>query len=153
MSRSGYMDDCGFDGPEEQWAHICYRGAVQSALRGKRGQAALREALAALDAMPVKELAKDSLQTEQGSVCTLGALGTVRGLDIMKLDPENWDAVAAAFGIAPAMVREIVFENDENNILDRWDAAHNCWIRESPAQRWQRMRAWIAGQIREVVPA
>lgn len=51
MSRSGYVDDmC------DQWALIRYRGAVSSAIRGKRGQAFLREMLAALDAMPEKRL-------------------------------------------------------------------------------------------------
>lgn len=44
MSRSGYNDDC--DG----WALIRWRGAVNSAINGKRGQAFLRELVAALDA-------------------------------------------------------------------------------------------------------
>lgn len=56
MSRSGYVDDmC------DQWAMICYRGAVSSAIRGRRGQAFLREMLAALDAMPEKRLISGAL--------------------------------------------------------------------------------------------
>jgi len=47
MSRSGYSDDC-----DDQWSLICWRGAVKSAIRGKRGQAFLKEMLAALDALP-----------------------------------------------------------------------------------------------------
>ena len=45
MSRSGYSDD------DEDGRLAMWRGAVQSAIRGKRGQAALRELLTALDAM------------------------------------------------------------------------------------------------------
>jgi hypothetical protein len=41
MSRSGYSDDC--DG----WALIRWRGAVNSAIKGRRGQQALREIVAA----------------------------------------------------------------------------------------------------------
>ena len=47
MSRSGYTDDYD-DGYE--WANIRWRGAVKSAIRGKRGQATLK---AILDAMAV----------------------------------------------------------------------------------------------------
>jgi len=56
MSRSGYVDDM-----SDEWAAIRYRGAVSSAVRGKRGQAFLREMLAALDAMPEKRLAAGAL--------------------------------------------------------------------------------------------
>lgn len=37
MSRSGYTDE------DDIWAMIRWRGAVTSAIRGKRGQQALRE--------------------------------------------------------------------------------------------------------------
>lgn len=46
MSRSGYSDDCDDPLQEGRW-----RAAVNSAIRGKRGQAFLREALAALVAV------------------------------------------------------------------------------------------------------
>jgi hypothetical protein len=45
MSRSGYSDDC--SGREL----VLWRGAVASALRGRRGQAFLRELVDALDAV------------------------------------------------------------------------------------------------------
>ncbi len=133
MSRSGYSDDC--DG----WALIRWRGAVTAATRSKRGQAMLRDLLAALDAMPEKALVADSLVTADGEFCALGALGAVRGLDLKALDPEDAKAVAQAFGVAPALVKEIVFEND------------NDWgyylQKEHPAARWGRMRAWVASQL------
>ena len=68
MSRSGYIDD--FD---DQWSLICWRGAVKSAIRGKRGQSFLRELRDALDAMPIKKLISDDL-VRDGEVCAIGAV-------------------------------------------------------------------------------
>lgn len=130
MSRSGYHDD------HEQWQLIRWRGAVKSALRGRRGQAALREILSALDALPNKRLAADSLQNEKGEFCTLGALGRARGLDMSELDPEDMETVAGTLGVADAMAREIVYQNDDANSP-----------LESPERRFSRMRAWVAGLI------
>ncbi|WAL80993.1 hypothetical protein OYT13_15970 [Pandoraea sp. XJJ-1] len=72
-----------------------------------------------MDAMPDKVLAADSLVNADGEFCTLGVLGHARGLNMEPLDPEDPDAVAEAFNIAPAMAREIVYENDE--ALYPWD--------------------------------
>jgi hypothetical protein len=132
VTRSGYRDDC-----DDNWSLIMWRGAVTSSLRGKRGQAFLREMVAALDAMPVKALTFDSLRAADGAVCALGAVATARGMDVAPLDPENYDAVAGAFGLSSAMVREIVYMNDE------W-----AWSSEPPKQRWQRMRDWAQGWIK-----
>lgn len=132
MSRSGYSDDC--DG----WDLIRWRGAVSSAIKGTRGQAFLRELLTALDAMKDKRLISNELQDMDGEFCTIGVLGHARGIDMAKLDPDDREAVAAAFGIAPALAAEIVFENDE------W-----CYFqREEPEDRWMRMRNWVASHIK-----
>lgn len=155
MSRSGYTED-----HDDRWAFICYRGAVESAFRGRRGQAFLRETLAALDAMPIKELAADSLVTDGGQVCTLGAVGAARELDMASLDQDDFSAVASAFGIAEAMAREIVWMNDEVDSYVHYELhgprrLHEYYgeltaVRPSrPAERWQRMREWIAGRIVE----
>lgn len=127
MSRSGYDDDC--DG----WALVRWRGAVSSAMRGARGQALMRDLLGALDAMPEKRLIAESLEAG-GEVCALGCLGRTKGIDVSQLNPENAEAVARTFDIAPALAREIVFVND-----NRW--------RETEEQRWIRMRAWVARKI------
>lgn len=157
MSRSGYSDEC--DG----WALIRWRGAVNAALKGKRGQAFLRETLAALDAMPVKELAADSLANAQGQFCTLGAVGAARGLDMANIDPECRYSVAAAFGIAEAMAAEIMYLNDEVDrsiwierpgpVRDYWESQRLGSHRRdaSGEERWRRMREWVAMQI-EVQP-
>lgn len=134
MSRSGYSDDW----YEDNRAGL-YRGAVERAMTGKRGQAALHELLAALDAMPDRALAAESLVTADGKFCTLGVLGHARGLDMRLLDPVDFDAVAKAFGLATSMVREIAFENDD-------DFAYT--FDETQENRWRRMRAFVAAQIK-----
>lgn len=130
MSRSGYSDD-----GDDQWAFIRYRGAVASAMRGKYGQAFLNEMLAAMDALPEKRLIAEDLMEVEGAVCAIGAVGKARGIDMTQLDPENIERVADTFGIADCLAREIVYTNDE------------CFDRETPAERFVAMRAWIKNQI------
>lgn len=130
MSRSGYSDD--FDDHRQL---AMWRGAVTSAIRGKRGQSFLKEMLAAFDAMPEKNLVAWELE-KGGEVCAIGSVGKVRGVDMTKLDPEDREAVADAFGISPAMAAEIVYMNDE------WGPS-----KEPPEERFTRMRAWIFSQI------
>jgi len=138
MSRSGYGDyDC--DYPEIMAKN--WRGAVLSAMRGRRGQAFLKELDEALSAMPVKRLIKDALVKEadlihEGEVCALGALGKARGIDMSEIDPEDYEMVARAFGIAPAMAQEIMWMNDE-----RYYAA-------TPEKRYADMQAWIKENIK-----
>lgn len=151
MSRSGYNDDC------EDIA--MWRGQVASALRGRRGQAFLLEMLRTMDAMPEKRLIADDLarrvpppfpansvlgqiwsqHNEQWEVCAIGSVGRARGVDMSKLDAEDPFQVADAFGIAYQMASEIVWMNDEAGPR-----------RETPEQRFARVRAWIIGQIRPV---
>lgn len=130
MSRSGYTCDI-----EDTAALNMWRGAVNSALRGRRGQAFLREMLIALDTMPEKKLISYELE-QDGCVCALGAVGRTRGLDMAHMDPEDHDTVAAKFGIAHAMACEIMYMNDEG-----------AWRPEAPEDRFVRMRAWIVSQI------
>lgn len=169
MSRSGYTDD--YD--DDPLAGGRWRAAVKSAINGKRDQQALREILAALDAMPEKTLIGESLVTAEGEFCTLGVLGQARGLDMRTVDPEDADAVAALFNLAPAMAREVVFENDEGVDTHRWVEVEICGpmpphhfppyghkrhertVRveidraEVARNRWTHMRAWVASQIKD----
>jgi hypothetical protein len=130
MSRSGYSDD-----PDDQWRFIRWRGAVNAAIKGKRGQSFLREMLAALDALPEKKLVQNELETE-GAVCAIGAVGRSRNVDMTKIDPEDYEKICGTFGISEALAREIMFMNDE------W------FIEESPEVRFARMRDWIQKQIK-----
>lgn len=129
MSRSGYSDDM-----DDQLAFGRWRGAVKSAIQGRRGQAFLREMLAAMDALPAKELVTHELEIG-GAVCALGSVGKARGIDMGKLDPEDWEGVACEFGIAGPMAAEIVFMNDE------------CFYDATPAERFTKMREWIESKL------
>lgn len=123
MSRSGYLDEYEIDNLDlGRW-----RGQVASAIRGKRGQAFLRELVEALDALPEKRLIVANLEY-QGNVCAIGSVGLARGIDMSDLDPGDPDQIAGVFGIASQMVQEIGYLNDE--------AQYNG-TRKS---RWQYMR-------------
>lgn len=125
MSRHGYDDDSGFDSTEDQWAYIRHRGAVESALRGKRGQAFLKELGAALDAMPEKKLVKGELEAD-GQFCALGIVGAARGLDVAKIDTFDWEKLSDVFGIAESMARQIMWTNDDGLIEDYWQREELC---------------------------
>lgn len=128
MSRSGYSYDL------EENDIAMWRGQVASAIRGKRGQAFLRDLLAALDAMPDKRLIRDALEAD-GEVCGIGALGRARGIDMSQLDPEEYEAVAEAFNIAHQLAQEIAYVNDE--YLDL----------ETPEQRFIGVHKWVAEHL------
>ena len=131
MSRSGYSDD------EYDWGTICWRGAVAAAIRGKRGQAFLLEMWRAMQSLPEPKLISGELADEyDGSVCALGSVGKARGVDMSNIDQDDHEAVASAFGISHALACEIMYMNDEG-----------VW-RETPAQRWRRMRAWISDNLK-----
>lgn len=131
MSRSGYSDDYDL----ENWDLIRWRGQVASAIRGKRGQAFLRELVAALDAMPEKRLIANELESF-GNVCAIGSVGMQRGVDMTKLDPDDYDRIAATFGIAPQLVQEIEWMNDE------------AYFGQTPEGRWKFMRDWAVRKLK-----
>lgn len=145
MSRSGYDD---YDGDYNNILLINWRGAVTSAIRGKRGQAFLREMLDALDALPAKRLIKHELEVD-GEVCAIGAVGLRRGIDMSKIDPNDRDHVAGEFGIAAAMAAEIMYYNDE--AFSYWHNPANCgkWEEMPPEERFRHMRDWIVNQMEE----
>lgn len=167
MSRSGYTDDDG----DDPLAHGRWRAAVQSSLQGKRGQALLKELAEALDAMPDKRLYPGRFATAEGEFCTLGVLGAKRGTKMDDLgDEDDCDTgfVANRFGIAPAMAAEIMYMNDEYaEDVWKWVDVEICGpVRpyypdygrhkrcvivhndKHPQERWQRMRAWVAENIK-----
>ncbi len=130
MSRSGYHED------HDPWDLIRYRGQVASATRGKRGQRMFRELKAALEAMPKRELIAEQLETSEGQVCALGALGQVRDVDMSKLDPHEPYQVGDAFDIAHQLAAEVVCVNDDEG---HWQ--------QTPEQRWTRVDSWVCSQL------
>ncbi len=132
MGRSGYSDEI------NTWELIKYRGQVASAIRGQRGQHFLKELVAALEAMPIKELISEDLVNENEQVCALGALGKARGIDMTGIDPYDHERLAATFGIAHQLACEVMFENDE------------FW-RDEPLNRWKRMHDWALSHLKEPV--
>ena len=135
MSRSGYSDDCA--------NRELYRGNVDRAIAGARGQAFLKQLIAVLDAMPVKELISGEFVSDNGC-CALGAICKARGIDTSDIDVETppWEhqhLLVKRLNIAECMVAEIEWENDENGPY------HGP---ETPADRWKRMRAWAVSHLK-----
>jgi len=133
MGRSGYSDDC------IGWDLIMWRGAVASAIRGKKGQAFLKEMLLSLDAMPEKKLIVDELVTKTGEVCAIGSVAVTRNVNVSEVDTYDSHRIADIFGIANALVKEIEFINDEGQY----------WGRETPEHRFERVRSWVMSQIKK----
>jgi len=138
VSRSGYSDDI------DNWELIKYRGQVASAIRGKRGQKLLEDLLKALDSLPEPKLIPNSLEVDS-EYCSLGAVGKFRGLDLSQyigLDPEDiedcTEQLATTFNIAPQLIREIEFINDELGMHD-----------ETPEKRFQRVRNWVIEKLKQ----
>lgn len=131
MSRCGYSDDL-YPLDLGRW-----RAQVASAIRGKRGQRFFADLVAALDALPVKRLVPNELETG-GEVCALGALGKARGVDLSELDTEDYEELGAAFNIAHQLAQEVMYVNDEAGVGSRL---------ESPEMRWRIVRDWAARQL------
>lgn len=150
MSRHGFVED--WDGDDNSSLMMGrWNAQVRSATRGKRGQRFFRDLVAALDAMPEKRLAPNSLETKDGSVCALGCLARQRGVDVKALelgdpyteDPDegsewedsDWEKLSEVFDIAPQLAREVMYNNDEA-------------YAKTAEERWAKVRAWAARQIR-----
>lgn len=131
MSRSGYSD--WVDNPQ------LWRGAVDSAIRGKRGQRFFRDLVTALDALPEKVLVANELTTGDGLRCALGALARFKGATLEPDDTYDYGKLAQTFDIAGALAQETMYQNDEGAPR----------VLEAPASRWTRMRKWAEDQIRK----
>lgn len=134
MGRHGYTDDY-----DDQLSIGRWRGQVASAMRGKRGKKLLSDLAAAMDAMPEKRLVSGSLQTKGGDCCAIGAVCKARGKDYTSHEEDDEcdlqelnTLVAEELDVATCLVQEIEYMND--------DAGSH---KETPEQRWIRMRSWI----------
>ena len=139
MSRSCYSDDGEF--------LELYRNAVDCAIKGRRGQRFLQKLGAALDAMPVKRLITDELVTKDGEVCALGCLGVADGLPLTGINPGAHGLLARIFNVAPSLIREVEFENDDHDDYVNWTDKMR-----TPERRWTRMREWVTSNLIEDKP-
>jgi hypothetical protein len=130
MSRHGYSDSLD-DLELGRW-----RGVVASAARGRRGQRFFRDLIEALDALPEKRLVRNELETQDGAVCALGALGKARGVDLSTLDTTDWGELGATFDIAHQLAQEVMFNNDEPGY-------------NTPEERWLAIREWAVRSLRD----
>lgn len=128
MSRSGYSDDCE---NVQLW-----RGNVDRAIKGKKGQEFFKELLTALDALPHKRLIQYNL-IDGSECCALGAVALSRGLDVSEVDESEPEEVAAALGIRSMLAQEVAYMNDEYQLLN------------TPEERWQRIRNWVVENLAE----
>jgi len=135
---------------------VRWRGAVNSAIRGQRGQAFLRELAEALDAMPVKELVAQEFEAH-GQFCALGVVGAKRGLQTAHLIDAERENVAKTFGIAEALAAEIMYKNDEDHSW--WERGYGnprpttleameAIEKAGREKRWRSVRAWVAEHIK-----
>ncbi len=149
MSRSGYDAEGDDDNP----IMYLWESIVARSIAGARGQKLLRELADALDAILEKRLVSGSFVETDGAVCTLGALGRARGLDMTELEKaarlardDDWYDVAGpagkAFGVSRSMAAEIMHQNDQ-------DAGWQRTPTETPEQRWTRMREWVRTKLKE----
>lgn len=156
-----------YDGDNPEGRYALWQQTVKLALTGKRGQKALRELAVVLDAMPEKRLIEGRIcrgpdewgdggdvefspmlsRPIVGEVCALGAWARARGIPDDKLmddaftgeyEGSDLDTMGAfgqsVLGLTYALAATVAEVNDE-----RW--------RETPEQRWGRVRSWVAGLL------
>lgn len=127
-SRVNYSDEEDYPGQSGLFQANCDRS-----LRGKKGQAELRELKAALLALPEKYLLGNLLYDDAGGVCAIGAYGKYKGVNLATFDPEEGDHDEV--GIAGGMPRLVAWKVVEMNDIELETA--------KPEQRYRRMLAWI----------
>lgn len=130
MNRSGYTEEYGID---DTWQLVRWRGAVNQAIKGKRGQTFLRELKGALEAMPKKELIAEELVTAQGEVCAVGCLLKSRGVNTSQIAVDDYEAIAKVSGVARALIQELEYINDD--------------ISASPELRYTWVKDWVEVHI------
>ena len=170
--RLNWTDYENFSGQFELWQANCRRS-----LKGRRGQAALRELIAALNSLPEKRLIHGSL-CKDGDVCAVGAIALQRRVhageeraavlsDLEANSTDEWgeseetdEYAAGALGLPRLVAWKIVEQNDIIND-DVWEvhhgpvrphhASYKGWIAHvrpmTPEERYERILAWAKKQL------
>jgi hypothetical protein len=162
MGRSSWHEDDDDDG-----RFNLFHGNLKRSLRGKKGQAALRELESVLLAMPDKALWSGVFVEPSGEVCALGAVAVARkvasGLSLDEalsvcadVDPDESEDAGVALGFPALVSQAIVWENDEANTTV-WEVAYGpvprghgiykggiALVRDmTPQERYAAMLAWV----------
>lgn len=156
MSRVVYNED------EPSAPYEFQEQAIRNAINGRRGQAALRLLIRALDAMPQRRIIDDWL-IKDGDVCTVGAmvlqqcieagasregaLGYLMG-EQDRLNREaswDWTDIVTLANEQLDIARFMGFEIVE--LTDEWTK------RSTPEQRWQYVRDWAVKNLKDEVTA
>ena len=125
--RINCSDDEEFGGQFVLWEANCRRS-----IKGRHGQAALRELRDVLLSLPSKRLIAGALEHD-GEFCAIGAYAKAKGVDLGTSTPEddNHDAAGVKAGMPRLVAWTVVYENDE--------AIHY----EPPEARYARMLRWV----------
>jgi hypothetical protein len=171
MSRSGYSDgdDCDSEAMLRMYG---WQANVQRCIGGRKGQAFMWELYLALEAIPSRQLVRSTLIDSAGQVCSLGSVAVMRGMEIPERwisngedDPDDYEfaeAMGPLFGLKDMLAREVMYRNDdagESHYIDnglaygrlgeRYNPARET-RRETPAERWQRVRDWVVSELKGI---
>lgn len=155
--RIGYSEEEDYPGQFGLW-----QGNCQRSLKGKAGQAILRELEAALLALPSKRLIAGNLVDAHGEVCAIGALAEHRGEitdDMIGQGEYDMEEVGIALGMPRLVAWKVVEMNDlqfnGTNLLFaegpyRWPAEQPyVYVEVTPEERYERMLKWVREQVQD----
>jgi len=160
--RIEYSEDEDYPGQFALW-----QGNCQRSLKGKAGQAALRELEAALLALPDKRLIAHKMIDHEGDVCAIGALAKHKGRDLLS-EPNVYedgefdgDGEMEEIGMELGMPRLVAWKVVELNDIQldgsnlvtcegpyRWYSEKpQVWVPITPEVRYERVLAWTRRQL------
>lgn len=162
--RIGHSEDEDYPGQFELWQANCRRS-----LKGKAGQAALRELEAALLALPDKRLIANKMIDREGDVCAIGALAKHKGRDLLA-EPNVYedgefdgDGEMEEIGMELGMPRLVAWKVVAKNDIEidgyyetlpgpaRWYGDRpQVYVPVTPEARYEKMLAWVRQQLAAV---
>lgn len=159
--RISYSEDEDRPGQFALWQANCRRS-----LKGKAGQAALRDLEAALLALPDKRLIADRVIDAEGDVCAIGALAKYKGRDLLaepnlyedgEFDGDGeMEEIGMELGMPRLVAWKVVCRNDVE--IDghyerlpgpaRWYGDYpQVYVPITPEARYEKMLAWVRAQL------
>lgn len=159
MSRIEYVDA----DSQEQWLRMCaFEANTERHLKGKKGQAVLRELEAALLALPEKKLLEGTFivtpdaDNPQGGVCAMGCLLLKRKMDkgltrqeaLREIDEEApTDVLDEDYGGWEVIKQTAQYMNCKINFVWEVVEQNDEFGGRTPEQRYARVLEWVRSQI------